>query len=123
MKLRHLVLAASAAVLSLGLTAAPQIGAPAPDFTVDDEKADQGRLLYGKQCGLCHGPNLMAAGAGPDLLRSPIAASFDALVQVVQKGGLRRQGMPPFPEMPDADLEAIQHYIRRTAREALADEN
>ncbi|HBN89445.1 MAG: thioredoxin family protein [Alteromonadaceae bacterium] len=44
MKLRHLVLAASAAVLSLGLTAAPQIGAPAPDFTVVDSKGSSHSL-------------------------------------------------------------------------------
>ncbi|HEY9044133.1 MAG TPA: redoxin domain-containing protein [Rheinheimera sp.] len=44
MKLRHLVLAASAAVLSLGLTAAPQIGAPAPDFTVIDSKGSSHSL-------------------------------------------------------------------------------
>src|SRR5690606_23993694 len=44
MKLRHLVLAASAAVLSLGLTAAPQIGAPAPDFTVVDTKGSSHSL-------------------------------------------------------------------------------
>ncbi|MCD1599583.1 MULTISPECIES: redoxin domain-containing protein [Rheinheimera] len=44
MKLRHLVLAASAAVLSLGLTAAPQIGAPAPDFTLVDSKGSSHSL-------------------------------------------------------------------------------
>mgnify|MGYP000480566053 FL=1 len=44
MKLRHLVLAASAAVLSLGFTAAPQIGAPAPDFTVIDSKGSSHSL-------------------------------------------------------------------------------
>lgn len=44
MELRHLVLAASAAVLSLGLTAAPQIGAPAPDFTVIDSKGSSHSL-------------------------------------------------------------------------------
>lgn len=38
MKLRHLVLAASAALWSIGLSAAPQIGAPAPHFTVVDTK-------------------------------------------------------------------------------------
>ena len=38
MKLRQLVLAASAALWSLGLAATPQVGAPAPDFTVVDSK-------------------------------------------------------------------------------------
>lgn len=38
MKLRQLVLCASAALLSLGLSAAPQVGTPAPDFTVVDSK-------------------------------------------------------------------------------------
>ena len=44
MKLRQLVLAASAAVFSLGLTAAPQVGAPAPDFTVVDSKGNSHNL-------------------------------------------------------------------------------
>lgn len=44
MKLHRWILAASAAVLSLGLTAAPQIGAPAPDFTVVDSKGSSHSL-------------------------------------------------------------------------------
>ncbi|MEH8017452.1 redoxin domain-containing protein [Rheinheimera muenzenbergensis] len=44
MKLRQLVLAASAAVFSLGLAAAPQVGAPAPDFTVVDSKGNSHSL-------------------------------------------------------------------------------
>ncbi|MDX5408366.1 MAG: redoxin domain-containing protein [Pseudomonadota bacterium] len=44
MKLRQLALAASAAVFSLGLAAAPQIGAPAPDFTVVDSKGNSHSL-------------------------------------------------------------------------------
>ncbi|MCS4308341.1 peroxiredoxin [Rheinheimera pacifica] len=44
MKLRHLVLAASAALLSLGLSAAPQVGAPAPDFIVVDTKGNSHSL-------------------------------------------------------------------------------
>lgn len=44
MKLRQWVLAASAAVFSLGLAAAPQIGAPAPDFTVVDSKGNSHSL-------------------------------------------------------------------------------
>ena len=46
MKLRQLVLAASAAVFSLGLAAAPQVGAPAPDFTVVDSKGNSHSLKY-----------------------------------------------------------------------------
>lgn len=44
MKLAQLVLAASAAVFSLGLAAAPQIGAPAPDFSVVDSKGNSHSL-------------------------------------------------------------------------------
>ena len=44
MKLRHLVLAASAALLSLGLSAAPQVGTAAPDFTVVDTKGNSHSL-------------------------------------------------------------------------------
>ncbi|MDP2714165.1 redoxin domain-containing protein [Rheinheimera sp.] len=44
MKLHQLVLAASAALLSLGLAAAPQVGAPAPDFSVVDSKGANHKL-------------------------------------------------------------------------------
>ena len=44
MKLAQLVLAASAAVFSLGLAAAPQVGVPAPDFTVVDSKGNSHSL-------------------------------------------------------------------------------
>lgn len=44
MKFPQLVLAASAAVFSLGLAAAPQVGAPAPDFTVVDSKGNSHSL-------------------------------------------------------------------------------
>lgn len=44
MKLRQWVLCASAALLSLSLTAAPQVGAPAPDFTVVDSKGNNHSL-------------------------------------------------------------------------------
>lgn len=44
MKLRHLVLTASAALLSLGLSAAPQVGTAAPDFTVVDTKGNSHSL-------------------------------------------------------------------------------
>jgi peroxiredoxin len=38
MKIRQLILAAAATLLSAGLAAAPQVGAQAPDFTVVDSK-------------------------------------------------------------------------------------
>ncbi|WP_240224960.1 thioredoxin family protein [Rheinheimera hassiensis] len=44
MKLHHLVLSASAALLSLGLNAAPQVGTAAPDFTVVDTKGNSHSL-------------------------------------------------------------------------------
>ncbi|HEX5793426.1 MAG TPA: redoxin domain-containing protein [Rheinheimera sp.] len=44
MKIRQLLLAASAALLSLGLTAAPQIGMPAPDFTLVDSTGASHKL-------------------------------------------------------------------------------
>lgn len=44
MKLHQRVLTASLAVFSLGLTAAPQVGAPAPDFTVIDSKGNSHSL-------------------------------------------------------------------------------
>ena len=42
--------------------------------------------------------------------------SLDAMRDIVIGGAKRDQGMPNFPEYGDAELTAIQHYVRRQAR-------
>ncbi|MBL4893652.1 MAG: hypothetical protein JKY59_02090, partial [Emcibacter sp.] len=58
----------------------------------------------------------------PDLIRSPIPTDIDLLVEVLNEGSQRENGMPQFEEMPLAEVEGLQHYIRKTARQRLKSE-
>ena len=93
-----------------------------PDFAVDPAKADIGKTLTFAHCGLCHGFGLKSGGAAPDLRKSPIGLSLDALKSVLQDGALVAKGMPEFGEFSDAQIEGIQHYIRQQARVAAGGE-
>jgi quinohemoprotein ethanol dehydrogenase len=89
-----------------------------PAFRIDPAKAERGRALVGAHCALCHGSGLKAGGAAPDLRRSPVPVDPAAFDAVVREGALVANGMPGFPEIPAADLELMQHYIRSEARAA-----
>ncbi|MDT0496404.1 PQQ-dependent dehydrogenase, methanol/ethanol family [Algiphilus sp. W345] len=87
----------------------------APDFQVDAEAAERGKLVYATKCMLCHGAAAVAGGYAPDLRASPLplqAAAFDG---VVRDGAMLARGMPPFPEFGDAELNDLRHYIRQRA--------
>ncbi|MDX1499306.1 MAG: PQQ-dependent dehydrogenase, methanol/ethanol family [Woeseiaceae bacterium] len=88
----------------------------APEFVVDAELADRGALEFGG-CMPCHGLDALAAGMAPDLRESAVALDKDAFAAVVRDGSLVARGMPGTPDITDAQLEALQHYIRRRARE------
>ncbi|HKY93603.1 MAG TPA: PQQ-dependent dehydrogenase, methanol/ethanol family [Nevskiaceae bacterium] len=89
----------------------------APDFAVDSAKAETGKGLYVMHCAMCHGSGAVSGGYAPDLRASPIPLALAALKAVVVDGAKRANGMPNWKEMPESELEAIQHYIRRQANE------
>lgn len=102
----------AAATFAFGLTArAEEPATPAPSA---------GGALYQRQCGICHG----AGGFGTVMLARRVGAERSVLAQ---RGDLSpayvrhvvRNGigdMPPLTrvELPDADLEAIAHYLQHT---------
>ncbi|MBP7336298.1 PQQ-dependent dehydrogenase, methanol/ethanol family [Niveispirillum sp.] len=90
------------------------------DFVVDDKKAALGMAVFHRNCHVCHGPRLIAGGAAPDLRRGQMPLEFDSLKAVLHDGALKQNGMPAFEEMPDTEIEALQHYIRQQSRAALA---
>ncbi len=89
-------------------------------FRVNPAEADLGRAVFHRNCHVCHGPNLIAGGAAPDLRRAGSAMDYTALAAVLQDGALRPRGMPQYQEMPDEEVAALQHYIRQQARVAIA---
>ena len=86
-----------------------------PAFVVDAAKAERGKLIY-QDCVICHGTAVVAGGYAPDLRASTVPLSAEAFAAIVRDGALMSRGMPPFAEFSDAELEALQHYIRQRAR-------
>jgi quinohemoprotein ethanol dehydrogenase len=90
----------------------------APDFVVDADLAGEGAIEYGACMG-CHGGGVIAAGMAPDLRASEIALNAASFAAVVRDGTNVGRGMPAHPHLTDAQLTALQHYIRQRARETL----
>ncbi len=88
------------------------------DFKVDAMQAEQGSYLFLKNCVTCHGGGAVSGGYAPDLRASQAAVYDEAFKEIVVGGSRRQQGMPGFKELSDADLKAMQHYLRRQARKA-----
>jgi quinohemoprotein ethanol dehydrogenase len=92
------------------------------DSSIQLRKEDvaAGRDLF-RRCAVCHGMNLVSAGApGPDLRESQVALNPDALWAVVHDGTLIQNGMPRFQTFTREQVMQIYAYIRAGAREALA---
>ena len=87
-------------------------------FVADDERSAQGLEPYARRCAVCHGVDVIAAGAAPDLRRSPAILSAEAFQTIVRDGALVARGMPRFEELSDSDLEAVRQYVRTQARAA-----
>ncbi|MDY0006392.1 MAG: PQQ-dependent dehydrogenase, methanol/ethanol family [Spongiibacteraceae bacterium] len=93
-----------------------------PGFKIDAWKAARGEAVYGmKNCVICHGVGAVAGGYAPDLRASAVPLSADGFALIVREGALQPRGMPAFSELTDSDLEAMQHYIRKRAHEAIAE--
>jgi quinohemoprotein ethanol dehydrogenase len=90
-----------------------------PAFVVDADKAAVGKTVTFAHCGLCHGFALRSGGSAPDLRKSAIPLSIDALTSVLRDGILIPRGMPQFAEFTEAQIEGIQHYVRQQARAQL----
>jgi quinohemoprotein ethanol dehydrogenase len=94
-----------------------------PEFKPDQISADAGAKVYGQRCSQCHGMSAIAAGAPPDLRRSPIPLIAGAFTAVVRGCALQPAGMPCFDYLTDAQVDTVRQYIRtemQQAREATA---
>jgi len=83
---------------------------PRPKQPADKAMAGA-RLFEAYSCMPCHGR--LAEGSGPGIpdLRDLSEAQHSIMKQIVIGGVLRNAGMPPFPDMPETDLEAIRAYL------------
>ena len=106
---------------SATLPSQPPPTVPTPieaDFDVDPALAAVGAQLYG-YCSYCHGPGAISAGMAPDLRASALTLSEELFRSVVRDGTRAVGGMPAYADFTDEMLNAIRHYIRQQAEEAL----
>jgi quinohemoprotein ethanol dehydrogenase len=90
-----------------------------PKIQLAAQDVATGKQLY-MNCILCHGRELVGAGApAPDLRESRVALDRDALWSVVHEGLLETQGMPRFDNLTREQVDELYAYIRCAAREAL----
>jgi quinohemoprotein ethanol dehydrogenase len=95
------------------------IPAVAPGFRPDPAMAQKGGMAFAMgACIVCHGMNAIGGGAAPDLRYSQMILDGDAFRKVVKEGALKLQGMPVSPQIADADLEAMRHYLQIRAMQA-----
>ena len=91
---------------------APLTAPDDPDYRPNAALEGKGATAFGMSgCLVCHGWNAVGGGSAPDLRVSAYPANRDAFHAAV-KGQLVSGGMPAFPEMSDADIEAIRQYLR-----------
>jgi quinohemoprotein ethanol dehydrogenase len=117
---RRLLVFAIGGADALKAEAMPELVSPEdPGFVVDLERAQKGAMLFGTNtCLVCHGWNAVGGGAAPDLRYSPVITDAATFRSIVKGGALRSNGMPPYPQISDADLETIRFYLRARARAA-----
>ncbi|WP_379488339.1 PQQ-dependent dehydrogenase, methanol/ethanol family [Novosphingobium soli] len=90
-----------------------------PGFQPDLARAQAGAMLFGtRSCIVCHGWNAVGGGAAPDLRYSPTITDAATFRTIVKEGGLKLNGMPPFPQFTDEDLETLRFYLRSRAQAA-----
>ena len=81
-------------------------------------EAGQGAKLFVEYCAACHGADGRGGDKAPSLVSPSRAAASDAnLAQVVHDG--TRQGMPPFAQIGDTNIEVIVQYLRTLQGQAI----
>jgi quinohemoprotein ethanol dehydrogenase len=91
-----------------------------PKIRLDPADVAAGHALY-MACGLCHGRDLVSAGApGPDLRESQLALDPEAFWSVVHDGALIQAGMPRFEMLTRQQVMQLYAYVRAGARQATA---
>jgi quinohemoprotein ethanol dehydrogenase len=103
-------------------TAPPDMNANAvddPAIVLKQADVAAGKEMF-MACAVCHGRDLVSAGApAPDLRESQLALNPDAFWAVVHDGGLIQRGMPRFDFFTREQVMQIYAYIRSGARDVL----
>jgi quinohemoprotein ethanol dehydrogenase len=82
------------------------------------QQVENGRVLYDRNCMVCHGPLVVSSGAIQDLRWSQAAGAKDTFASVVLEGQFASAGMASFADtLSPADAESIRAYIIFRAHE------
>lgn len=91
-----------------------------PSLVLDEARVSKGEMLYGANCGACHGINTNSPGMpAPDLKESAVPLDSATFEQFLKTGPAMRLGMPKYDDFSHDEILSIQHYIRAKARESL----
>ncbi len=85
---------------------------------IDDALASAGISTYHySSCAVCHGQQAISTGGiAPDLRESDAINDDEMFKQIVVGGALLANGMPQFTDLSDAELLAVQMYLRQQAK-------
>jgi quinohemoprotein ethanol dehydrogenase len=89
-----------------------------PEFKSNLDAERNGAKAF-ERCVDCHGYEAVSNGVAPDLRASASIVSSRMFMGIVQGGALRGQGMPPFPDLGDVEIESIRQYVRSRARDLI----
>jgi PQQ-dependent dehydrogenase (methanol/ethanol family) len=94
---------------------------PAAEDFGNAQQLANGRLLYDRNCQVCHGPLVVSSGAIMDLRWSQAPGSKESFKSVVLDGQYASAGMASFAAtLSEADAESIRAYIINRAHEDAA---
>ncbi len=89
-----------------------------PPSTGTSEQIAQGKYLFARFCGACHGDAAVGGTINPDLRRTAALENADLWRQIVIEGLLKDNGMVSFSaELNPQQADAIRHYVIARANE------
>jgi mono/diheme cytochrome c family protein len=82
----------------------------------DPEAVERGKQVLVTHCGFCHGSNGRGGQQGPDLTRSALVQSDEGGKQLGEflKVGRPEKNMPPFPNLPEKDVQDLATFLHST---------
>jgi len=94
-----------------------------PKQTANAATIAQGKTLYGRDCVMCHGVDVVSGGLNPDLRYSKLLDD-DGWYDVVLKGTLKDQGMVSFAKNIDrTQAAAIRAFVIQRAIDSKVEES
>jgi quinohemoprotein ethanol dehydrogenase len=90
----------------------------------DAKRIAQGKEIYHRYCGVCHGDTAVSGGVLPDLRYSGAIEDDPLFQRIVHEGALQSRGMVSFAAELNADrIEAVRAYIVHRINEGAAEQH